>query len=506
MPKQNNIAEEDYLDNLLNSVLSGTDSGELKDDIFDEELRGMMGSDEDFFRSIEKEWMDTGERPEQSKKEMLPEEMAKEMFEKYKDPHTEEYRDVPPEIVGFEDKYGGDEHPSEEEQNQPEVKAETVEEKEGEEKQDDSQTDTVEDDMKGLLDILGVEQEGNEKDKQEISDLENQNAKKQKKEKKKRGFFGKKKKEENQEERNVDIALDLLEKNQEQAELDDVENTVAEPDSMLGEGEADQSGEGTESIDSLISDLGLGQGLEDIPDKEDLAYEESREDPENKKDKKKKKEKKKKEKKPKKKKDKKPKKPKKPKKEKKPREPKEPDEIIPISFPFLMFLLSIGALLVLATVFGGNYNNYQTKVSSATSYYVDQNYGKAYNELYGLSMKKGDEYFFHQVETVTYVYRNYEAYQNLAKLGYYQDALDSLLNGVRMFDKYKDSGREEYNCFDDMNTVLGWITTALNEVYGITESEAREINLLGRGKEYSYKVAEIAAGVQEGTETHDSNN
>ena len=57
-----------------------------------------------------------------------------------------------------------------------------------------------------------------------------------------------------------------------------------------------------------------------------------------------------------------------------------------------------------------------------------------------------------------------------------------------------------------MNTVLGWITTALNEVYGITESEAREINLLGRGKEYSYKVAEIAAGVQEGTETHDSNN
>lgn len=86
MPKQNNIAEEDYLDNLLNSVLSGTDSGELKDDIFDEELRGMMGSDEDFFRSIEKEWMDTGERPEQSKKEMLPEEMAKEMFEKYKDP------------------------------------------------------------------------------------------------------------------------------------------------------------------------------------------------------------------------------------------------------------------------------------------------------------------------------------------------------------------------------------------------------------------------------------
>lgn len=162
---------------------------------------------------------------------------------------------------------------------------------------------------------------------------------------------------------------------------------------------------------------------------------------------------------------------------------------------------------MLASTFGGAYYSYQSSVDRATSYYIDQKYGKAYHELYGLDMKKGDKYFFGQVETVGYVYRNYEAYQKLAELGNYHDGLDSLLNGVKMFDKYKDIGREEYNCYDDMNTVLGWITEELQNTYGITESDAREINLLGRGRQYSLKVAEIASGVQiqEGEQADDSN-
>ena len=86
MPKQDNTTEEDYLDDLLNSVLSNADEGELKDDFFgqsdafDDELKGLAGSDEDFFQSIEKDWIDGETEP--VKEEATPEKIAKETFEK----------------------------------------------------------------------------------------------------------------------------------------------------------------------------------------------------------------------------------------------------------------------------------------------------------------------------------------------------------------------------------------------------------------------------------------
>lgn len=498
MPNQNKTTEEDYLDNLLNSVLSGVDDGELKDDIFDDELENRMDFDDDFFQSIEKDWMDEKEQPKSEKEETGPEDIAKEMFEKYKEEDTGEYRDVPPESAGFQEKFGG---AQQQEEKQEDAQAQ-------EEMPSDSQDNIAEDDMIGLMDILGVEPDGDEEQKQEIEDLENEKSKRKKKEKRKKKFFGKKRREETPEDRNVDIALDLMEKSQEEAEEEEAAPVPEAAAPKIPAGDVRQKGEETESIDSLISDLGLGEGFGDIREDENMEPEENDgEDKKKKKEKKKKKKEKNTVKSAKAKKNKKPKKPKAAKKPKKERAPKEPDEVIPISLPFLLFFLSMGVLLVLGVVFGGNYYNYQTKVNRATTYYVDQNFGKAYDELYGLSMKKGDEYFFQQVQTVTYVYRNYEAYQNLAELGNYQDALDSLLNGVKMFDKYKDSAREEYNCFENLNTVLGWITAELNDVYGITESEAREINLLGKGEDYSYKVAEAASQVQgKESETNDSNN
>lgn len=50
MPKQNNAAEEDYLDNLLNSVLKNDGGEEIPDDIFRDDLKELAGSDDDFFQ------------------------------------------------------------------------------------------------------------------------------------------------------------------------------------------------------------------------------------------------------------------------------------------------------------------------------------------------------------------------------------------------------------------------------------------------------------------------
>ena len=82
MPKQNNAAEEDYLDNLLNSVLKNDGGEEIPDDIFRDDLKELAGSDDDFFSNIEKGWM---KDPSQSESSRLPEKVAKEGLKKQED-------------------------------------------------------------------------------------------------------------------------------------------------------------------------------------------------------------------------------------------------------------------------------------------------------------------------------------------------------------------------------------------------------------------------------------
>jgi len=81
----------------------------------------------------------------------------------------------------------------------------------------------------------------------------------------------------------------------------------------------------------------------------------------------------------------------------------------------------------------------------------------------------------------------------------YEQGLYSLLKGVKMFDKYQNEGRK-LNCYDDMQTVLGWIDRGLLETYGITESEARELNLLNNDDKLAYEVAVIAQKAREKAE------
>lgn len=512
MPKQNNAAEEDYLDNLLNSVLKNDGGEEIPDDIFRDDLKELAGSDDDFFSNIEKGWM---KDPSQSESSRLPEKVAKEELKKQED--IENNRAAEKKAGSGElqnapesEKTQGNQE-SEEQQGTQE--SEKTQGNQGSEEQQGTQ-ESSEDDMMGLYDILGVTPENAGEDTAGIEDLE-KSDRSSKKKKKKRKLFGRKKREDTAEEQKVDLALDLMQNGQKEAEAlqekatGSEENTSEEAEENTPQVEGQPEGtpgatpeDETESINSLISDLGLGEGLDDIPEKTDEPEEEQPAE-----DKKKKKKKKEKKKKPKKQKKPKQKKPKKPKKEKKPKEPKGPEEIIKVPIPFLIFLLSVGALMVLGVLFGGSYYQYQTGISNATTYYVNQKYGQAYDELYHLDIKKDDEYFYGQVNTVMQVYANYRSYAELIKIGNYTDALDSLLNGVRMFDKYKDIARDEYNCYNDLSQALTWIDTALQDVYGITESEAREINLGGKKLAYSKRVAEIAGQAErKDAQTDDSDN
>ena len=184
----------------------------------------------------------------------------------------------------------------------------------------------------------------------------------------------------------------------------------------------------------------------------------------------------------------------------KPVKAKQPDEIIRISKGFVILSFSFIFVFVFAVIFGGDYYTYNKKISKATKEYVNKNYTAAYDEVFGLEMKKDDDKeLFNQIQTVMFVNRHYEAYENLIRMDEYEQALYSLLKGVKMFDKYQNQGRK-LNCYDDMQNVLGWIDRGLLETFGLTESEARELNLINNDEKVGYEVAVIAKAAREKAE------
>lgn len=344
---------------------------------------------------------------------------------------------------------------------------------------DESITSASDDEMSGLYDIFG----GSETlEDTEIDRLEEEKPSKKKKKKKsgKSGLFGRKKAKEEEQEETEAITDDIFGLPEEPQPGEDMD--------FGGLGDLFMGGSEESSIESDDENAKLIEEMENGEyDEEDIL--------ESEKEKPKKKEKKKKQKKPKKEKQPKPKKVK-PKKEKKPKKPKEPDVIIPISKHFAVFSVSFIILIIVCVVLGGKYYNYITKTDAAVAYYVNKDYEAAYEELLGLEMHEDDRYFYEQVETIMFVNRHYTSYKSLYKLEKYDKALHTLLRGVYMYDKYKEQARE-LNCFDDITTVLGWIDKALLEDFGLTESQARELNLIENRYEYAAKVYEISDVVKE---------
>lgn len=368
--------------------------------------------------------------------------------------------------------------------------------------------ETPENQVSDLMNIMGITEED-----EEAGEENKGKPKKKKKEKtkNKKGFFSKHKKEKDSEseldgdlEKGVDFSdneaqmgnsSDSVDINANESgdvdmlNLDAIANNAESDDYSFGL-DMDFGEEENQDLDeneNLIRQMDRGE----IDEEEILSKDEDKEEK-----KKKKKEKKKKEK-----------KPKKPKVKKvkalKVKKPKEPDEIIPIPKVLLIFSFSFIVLLVICLIFGGNLKYYNEKMQRATTFYVNKDYEAAYGEISGLSIREKDQDFYNQVFTVMLVSHQYTAGKNLLTVGDYEQALHSYLKGIAMYDKYQNQARD-LNCLDEMNGVLEQLNKELNDTFGLTESKARELNLLDNKEEYAYNVKVLAKKIMEKNQEENS--
>ncbi|MBO5469777.1 MAG: hypothetical protein J6A03_08600 [Lachnospiraceae bacterium] len=171
--------------------------------------------------------------------------------------------------------------------------------------------------------------------------------------------------------------------------------------------------------------------------------------------------------------------------ERKQEEAKNAEPEKPLNRPAVIFIftLFLGGtfLFYLAT----NNFNYTVAIQKATTYFENQKYHSAYDEIKGVDVKEKDKELKDRIYTVMYVERLYESYQNNLELGRQKKALDSLLRGVDKYYEYYEEA-QQLGIVSDLDYSFAQIQNALQDNYGITVEQAVAMNQM---ESYEYVQA-----------------
>ena len=147
-------------------------------------------------------------------------------------------------------------------------------------------------------------------------------------------------------------------------------------------------------------------------------------------------------------------------------------------------------LLAMLLYVGTNAVSYTLSIQNATSYFDKQKYTQAYNEVYGMDIKDEDIEIYDKIQTVMFVNKQLNSYNNYYAMGKHPEALDSLLKGLKRYDKYIELATM-LGIKTDLDYVREQILAELNEVYNLSEKEAIQLNSYDDMIEYSLEVYDI---------------
>lgn len=155
------------------------------------------------------------------------------------------------------------------------------------------------------------------------------------------------------------------------------------------------------------------------------------------------------------------------------------------SIVFLFF-----GLLALLLYVGSNAVNYTISMKHASNYFDKQKYTQAYYEVYGVKIKDEDLQLYNKIETVMFVNKELNSYNNYCSMEKYPQALDSLLKGLKRYNKYIELA-DLLGIKTDMDYVRKQILAELNKAFKVSEKEAMKMIKIEDMKEYSLRVYDI---------------
>ncbi len=149
-------------------------------------------------------------------------------------------------------------------------------------------------------------------------------------------------------------------------------------------------------------------------------------------------------------------------------------------------------LLATLLIVGTNTVSYTLSIQHATSYFDKKKYTQAYYEVYGMEIKDEDIEIYEKIKTVMFVNKQLNSYNNYTALNEYPQALDSLLKGLKRYDKYIELATM-LGIRTDMDYVREQILAELKKEFKLSEKEALKMTHIDNMKDYSMKVYDVVA-------------
>jgi len=165
---------------------------------------------------------------------------------------------------------------------------------------------------------------------------------------------------------------------------------------------------------------------------------------------------------------------KKPKKEKPPKEKEEdPQQYVKLPkkkvIPICIFCFTIGVALVLLSYA----YPYYLDVKSAESSFDHENYQDAFWALEGHKLNEEEEELYKKTVVILRVERKYDSYNNYMNMNKPLEALNALVQGVKLSDELYDEAYG-YGVIAQFEKYKNLIIEALNNSFGVSEGQARE--------------------------------
>ena len=125
------------------------------------------------------------------------------------------------------------------------------------------------------------------------------------------------------------------------------------------------------------------------------------------------------------------------------------------------------AVLAATVVLGTNEFNYHMVIARATNYFEMQKYRKAYDQIVGVDIKDRDQEIKDKILCVMYVQQQIDSYNNFTKLEMYENALDSLIKGIRKYNEHYEEAKA-MGISSDLDGLHATIEKELMNKYGLS--------------------------------------
>ena len=149
-------------------------------------------------------------------------------------------------------------------------------------------------------------------------------------------------------------------------------------------------------------------------------------------------------------------------------------------------------LICVTVIFGTRTVSYRSSLSNARTQFEKRDYEGAYEALSGINISEASQELADKIRLCMKLQKQLNSYTNYYEMKMYLEALDSLVKGIRNYDAGMNKA-DEFEILTQYNELESKITSILFSEFGVSETEAREINSSRSQEEYTAKLEEIIA-------------